>query len=776
MKHLSILATALLAALPVLRAQEAPSLAAVETPFFRFTLSAADGRCEVIDKQAGVTWRAEANEGRFGQVTLRGGTTPQRVALARCVVQAADNELIASFQPVTTAPAAMLRVRARPLPDQRTLELSYEADPAIEVADLTLAEDVLGVTDSAKGYVVVPAREGLLVPADSGLSFTHRFDTYAYEGCHIEMLGVVRSGAAALVTWQDPYVAADLKSVVREGGAQANRPSAGASRQRLSPSLTLSKSARSFRISFLGRGDYVTIAKAYRQLARERGWLVTWDEKLKTNPEREKLLGAANIKLWSALDRRMNQESTREESARVNWTFDEAAQVAEHFKQDLKLDRVLFTVGGWIHRGYDNQHPDILPSAPECGGDAALADCAQRVLRLGYLFCLHDNYQDIYRDSPSWNEKFIMKTRDGQLARGGHWAGGMAYLTCSQMALDLARRPQNLMAVKKLCGANAYFIDTTYAAGLQECFDPAHPLTRADDLKWKQALSDYAREVFGVFGSECGREWAIPHSDFFEGLTGVSGADYHDAGLTAKLGATVVPLFELVYRDCIAMYGKYGYDPKRAAGYVLQHISLGRPLNYHAIPPHLYWKNPPPSQAGPIPAAGDAALFTRADGGWAEGLHPLDRFIKNTCEVLCPLNEMTARLPMTLHEFLTPDRKVRHSVFGEGTDATEVFVNSGATAYLCASKLGGQVELPPGGFLVESPAFVAFHASNWAGARYESPPLFTLRSLDRQPLSKSHRVRVYHGFGGNRISLGNTPRVVKSETVLDPNSSGREGP
>ena len=471
-----------------------------------------------------------------------------------------------------------------------------------------------------------------------------------------------------------------LKSVVREGGA--NPVSGEASRQRLSPSLVLSKSARSFRISFLGRGDYVTIAKAYRRLAQERGWLITWDEKLKTNPEREKLFGAANIKLWSALNRRMNLESTREESARVNWTFDEAAQVAEHLKEDLKLDRVLFTVGGWIHRGYDNQHPDILPAAPECGGDTALADCARRVMRLGYLFCLHDNYQDIYRDSPSWDEKLIMKTRDGQLARGGHWAGGLAFLTCSQMALDLAKRPQNLMAVKKLCGANAYFINTTYAAGLQECFDPAHPLTRADDLKWKQALSDYAREVFGIFGSECGREWAIPHSDFFEGLTGVSGGYYHDSGLTGKLGATVVPLFELVYRDCIAMYGKYGYDPRRAAGYVLYHISLGRPLNYHSIPRHLYWKSQPPPQAPPTPAAGDPALFTRAEGGWAEGLHPVDRFIKNTCEVLCPLNEMTARLPMTGHQFLTPDRKVQRTVFGDGTGAVQVIVNSGTEAYV----------------------------------------------------------------------------------------------
>ena len=907
MKHaLCLLAPALIAALSAPSAENPPPPARIETACFRFTLSGADGRCEILDKQANVTWRAEANQARFGQVTLATATQSRRVDLARCVVAAAGNELVASFQPLSAQPANLLRVRARALADQRTLELSYQEDNELEVANITLLEDVLGVTDSAKGYVVVPAREGLLVPADSGLSFTHRFDTYAYEGCHMAMLGVVQNGAAALVTWRDPYVAAELKSVVRGAGAnEAEGVAGGASRQRLSPSLVLSKSARSFRITFLGRGDYVTIAKAYRQVAREGGWLVTWDQKLKSNPERAKLFGAANIKLWSALDRRMNQESTREQSVRVNWTFAEAAQVAEHLKRDLKLDRVLFTLGGWIHRGYDNQHPDILPTAPECGGDAAFADCARRVRKLGYLFCLHDNYQDIYRDSPSWNEKFVMKTGDGQLARGGHWAGGLAYLTCSQMALELAKRPQNLPAVKKLSGANAYFIDTTYAAGLQECFDPAHPLTRADDIKWKQALSDYARQVFGVFGSECGREWAIPHSDFFEGLTGVSGGYYHDAGLTGKLGATVVPLFELVYRDCIAIYGKYGYDPQRAAGYVLYHISLGRPINYHSIPPHLYWKGaadrdrtlalrpgvaqvepaaprrfriayrwtverPPTndwtvfvhftdpagdikfqndheprpattewqagevrqgpfevtvpegltgtfnvrmglfrpadgqrallqgrdngersylvgrlkvtpetiefqsqSQAAPTPASGDPALFTRAEGGWAEGLHPVDRFIKNTCEVLSPLNELTARLPLNRHQFLTPDRKVQRTVFGEGPSAVETIVNAGGTPYTCASKLGGQVALPPGGFLVESPTFVAFHASNWAGTQYDSPPLFTLRSLDQRPLSESRRIRVYHAFGSNQLSLGKTTHAVRTEAVLDPQAPGK---
>ena len=141
----------------------------------------------------------------------------------------------------------------------------------------------------------------------------------------------------------------------------------------------------------------------------------------------------------------------------------------------------------------------------------------------------------------------------------------------------------------------------------------------------------------------------------------------------------------------------------------------------------------------------------------------MDRFIKNTCEVLCPLNEMTARLRMTRHEFLTPDRKVQRTVFGDGVKAVEVVINEGNAPYTCNSKLGGRVDLPPYGLLVDSASFVAFHASNWNGIAYASPPLFTLRSLDGHPLAKSHKTRVFHGFGSDQIRVGQVIRTVPKE-------------
>ena len=759
---LASVASAAQASAPAEQTRRSPNVVSLETAFLSLRLSPENGNYEILDKQTNVTWRSNPYEPRFGQVTLNVDGNKQPAKLARCEVKRVSDGLEATFHPLPERPEAWLLARIRALDDGKTLEFSYAAAEGLSVESVRILDDALGTTDAEKGYVIVTPRLGLLIPADSGLKFTETYDTYAYEGSHMEMAGVVKSGATALITWDDPYVTVEVKSEMPQAAWVRGK-------QVLSTSVVLRQSARSVRVRFLGKGDYVTAAKAYRQIAAARGLLVPWTEKLKANPERQKLFGAINYKLWALVDREMNEESTKEEVLKIVWTFDEAAQVAEHLKNDLKLDKVLFVMGGWIHRGYDNQHPDILPAAPECGGDEAFARCTRRVMDLGYLLCLHDNYQDIYRDSPSWDEGLIMKLPDGSLAKGGKWWGGRAYLTCSLKALELAKRPQNLPAVKKLTAANSYFIDTTYAAGLQECFDPQHPLTRADDMKWKQALSDYAREVFGIFGSEDGREWAIPHSDFFEGLTGVDGTYFHGLEKMKKVGGVSVPLFEIVYRDSIALYGKYGFDISKSAGYVLYHLSIGRPLNYHDVPAHLYWKEAaalPASAAATEKTTGDPAVFTRGDGGWAEGLHPFDRFVKNTYEVLSPLNELTAQMQLTHHQFLTADRNVQRTVFGEAADRVEVVVNAGGKDFTHQSRSGGAMILPPYGFLIESPTFVAFHALSWNGLAYPSAPLFTLRSLDGKPLDRSTQIRVYHGFGDRRLKVGKVTREVAKEAML----------
>jgi hypothetical protein len=331
-------------------------------------------------------------------------------------------------------------------------------------------------------------------------------------------------------------------------------------------------------------------------------------------------------------------------------------------------------------------------------------------------------------------------------------------MVCAPKQLELARRPQNLPEIRRLFGPRAYFIDCTYAVGPRECHDPAHPIGRNEDILCKATLSDYARDLFGLFGSECGREWAVPHSDFFEGLVGVAGKYYHSLD-PARFGATVIPFWEMVYHDCQACYGKYGYAAEQAAEYVAHHVLCARPLHYHSIPDHLYWK-----AAAPGPSR---ATYLRSDG-WAAGLHPTDVFLKNTHEVLGPLHAATGHDRLTRLEFLTPDRAVRRALYGTGAAATTVVVNFGGGEARVTTPRGGEVVLPPWGFVVEGPRFAAFHATRWGGHGYADGALFTLQALDGQELDKARRVRVFHGFGAEVLPWRGKTYQVPREQIIEP--------
>ena len=322
------------------REDAAPGRASLTAGRARFAVDPATGAVEMTGP-AGDVWRSPPDAAHFGRVEVESAGKARNVPLGPCRVKKKRAALELTFHPLADDGGFHVNVTVSAEADE-TFALEWTASDAARVRRLRLL-DALWVTDAETGGVAVPVREGLFIPAESGPDFRHRFDTYAYEGCHMAMVGVVKAGAAALVTWDDPYVAVDV----------AKRPGKGdlADRRVLGCAFGLRKTARRLRVRLLGKGDAVAIAKAYRAEAKRDGWFVPWETKLAENPARAKYFGAVNYKLWSMLTRRMNEASTEEQSVRVNWTFDEAAQVAEHLKRDLDLDRVLFIMGGWIRRG-----------------------------------------------------------------------------------------------------------------------------------------------------------------------------------------------------------------------------------------------------------------------------------------------------------------------------------------------------------------------------------------------------------------------------------------
>lgn len=540
-------------------------------------------------------------------------------------------------------------------------------------------------TETLGGGVIIPRLMGQFFPVDAAHEFRQVYKTYdGWDGLHIPTSAIQRTGSAAILSWDSPDV-----SVLCQLQPAGDELVPG--NRLLSIGLQCESSARCFRIDLASGHSYVDVAQTYRDRARQHGNLIPWKKRSGYRRIAEKLFGAAEFKPFVLVRQARTGNGETTFNASTYYTSGDCLALLRHLKNDLELKKVLFVLAGWIHRGYDNQHPDILPAAPEIGGDDGVRCISDLARSCGYLFGLHDNYQDMYEDAPSWNPAMIMKTWDGQGKRGGVWAGGQAWLIASNWGLELAKR--NLPEVKSRYNPNAYFIDTTFAAPLYESFDPDSPLTRIGDLKYKHELFKYTSRMFGVSGSETGTEFGVPVCHYFEGI--LSGAPL--VKNYPEPGAEIIPFFSLVFHDCIAMYTHQGDrtgigDAKK----VLKHLIYGTMPLYH-IEPHRYWEIPIPEPDLSKPEY----CFARYEGGWGKGMHPVDRFIKNTYEFLSPFAAGVATEPMTNHLYLKDDKSVEFSTFGE---YWQVVVNYGPGDYRY-----GDTILPPMGFIAQGPDFLAQH-------------------------------------------------------------------
>ena len=700
----------------------AAEVARMENNGVRLEVDPSTASARLVDKRTGEVWtlgapRLVAQDKSTLPLRVSGGVLVRGGALTYRTVQGVE------FQ---------LKLAANP----PAIDYSFDKLPS-DVAEVRLLDASLPLEPGPENYYAIPNRLGILLLPEGEKPYTRRFPAYSSSGYSMAMFGAVRNGSALLATWEDPYteIVADY--------AVSPQP-------RLSISLGLRRSAHAVRLQPLGRGGYVEIAQAYRPVARQRGYLKTLAEKVRENPNVARFFGAADFKPFAfqrnVPNTRWNQSD--QERLVVRFTFQECAELAEHFAKDLGIDRALLVLNGWVNGGYDNRHPDVLPAAPEIGGDAGLLECSRRVRALGsgWVFGLHDNYQDFYQNAASWNEGYIMKNPDGSLHAGGVWAGGLAYLICSRKSVELASRPMNVPRVKEQFTPDLYFSDTIFASPLYECFDPQHPLTLADDLRYKIALCDYLRKQVGLFGSEEGREWGVPHADYFEGL--MSHKTHYNQPNNTDI---IVPLFEIVYGDSISLYTHQSDRPRvDNPSYILDHV-LYAEMPVYGFGDHHYWTNP-----DPVPQRNlDQSRMVFARGG---RFNATDQFIKNTYEVLSPLCRDTALLPMTGHRFATPDRKVETTRFGSDTTIT---VNYGQANYAAQHGV-----LPQWGFLIESPALVAFYARSYGGLQYPEPALFVIRSLDGKPLASSHQVRIYHGFGDSRVEFRGKTLEVATEKLI----------
>lgn len=318
--------------------------------------------------------------------------------------------------------------------------------------------------------------------------------------------------------------------------------------------------ARSVRMIFFAKGNYVTLAKRYRQHVMDSGHFVSLKEKMAREPLVKELIGTPHIRLHILKNVREGAYRYDPNSPEKNYhltTFDERAEQLRELKR-RGLDRLYVCLAGWPYLGYDRQHPDEMPASPKAGGWDGMKRFADALRELNYLFVPHDQYRDYYTDAPSYQRQFAVHdedmfkpnvrfpaTRFGNLWKDGYipfmdyWEGGeQTYLSPSFM-LGHLKKNYRLMFEYGIRPQGAY-LDVFGYVPPDEDFNPEHPATRGDSMRHQAACFRWVRNNLGLVGTEAAADWVIPYVDFGSANPG-------------RGTAIPAPLYELVYHDAIVL-------------------------------------------------------------------------------------------------------------------------------------------------------------------------------------------------------------------------------
>lgn len=320
---------------------------------------------------------------------------------------------------------------------------------------------------------------------------------------------------------------------------------------------------------YSGDGKITKMCHTYRKYVEEKEELITFSERVKLNPNLEKLKGAADVWLWND----GGLESLYEKDAKVREITPEILSKRKNIAREMKnmgMDRVMWN---------DFEKSDI--------------DTTEYIKNLGYLVGSYDIYQDVIpknvlhlmtpvrkdrcKHIEAWPDDMISDS-DGSMHKAWYLTGidGNKYdqnSLCDMCAIKYAAKkiPEDI----KENGYNARLVDTTMAAELMECYNKNHPMTRRDCMRYRKILLRFIRDMGIVCGTECAMDKGVNSFDYNEGNLSPSYYRATDAGrnmttlyygddVTDRLSDYMMnikyraPLWELIYHDCVVSYWYWG--------------------------------------------------------------------------------------------------------------------------------------------------------------------------------------------------------------------------
>ncbi len=418
--------------------------------------------------------------------------------------------------------------------DDLYFESRLEGDTPGQVAYVSFPSVVDFDAAVGHGYTVLPRMQGTLVPAGSPIQIV---DGIIFErDAYMPLFGQVRDASGYLAIIDTPY---DARYALLGESIEF----------RFHTSLGYMAYPRRILYRFMEACDYNDFAHSYRDYLSERGLVYTLREKVAKHPAVEQLFGApvihTNIAIHISPDSDFYDPSNPAHNDH-HTPFDVRAEQLCRLK-DMGLDRAYIHLDGWGKHGYDNLHPDPFPPHEAAGGAEGMKRLADTARELGYIFGIHDQYRDYYYDAPSFDLDRALENIDGSHPFCSVWNGGRHSFLCATQAPAYVRR--NYDEFERLgIDIRAAYLDVFSVVTLDECFNPAHPMTRKEcaELRNQCLHSLTARGI--IPSSEETIACLLPslvlchHAPFYT--------------TTFENGNAVgipLPLFNLVYHDCVVI-------------------------------------------------------------------------------------------------------------------------------------------------------------------------------------------------------------------------------
>lgn len=406
---------------------------------------------------------------------------------------------------------------------------------------------------------------------------------------------------------------------------------------------------RRLRLDFFTDGDYNTAAKNFRAYLKETGQFVSITDKIKRNPSIAYLIGAPVLhhRIYTHIQPKSDFYKRRGQNIILYATFEQRAKELEHIKS-LGLDKLYIHTDGWGVEGYDNQHPYVLPPNEKAGGWSGMKKLSDKCSELGYCLGLHDQYRDFYYDCKYYDPKLAVRNIDGSHPYCDIWDGGSHSWLCSTQAPGFVERTYNELKAHGIHIGGSYLDVFAVVAG-DECFDPAHRVTREESIAQRGKCFDFLSDNGIIPSSEEGA------SQLMDKLSLVHHAPYQ---VTPQGGGKAVgipvPLTSLVYHDCVFVPwvsgGKHGWGiPDTDNSKLHCVLNAGTPYFY----PHKFIEKPQAHEE----LIDDEKL--RAE-------------IENAKE-LAAIQAKLYDKEMVRHEFIGGNLRVQRAVYSDGTVITVDF-------------------------------------------------------------------------------------------------------